>query len=99
MRLFSKIVFIFNLCFIISVILRFVELGYKAKGNTDQAIPLPLVEGTIAILGQLAIVVNAVFFIITLYLLVSKKIKQIPAWIVIFNFIALLAQVYWFFID
>jgi hypothetical protein len=30
---------------------------------------------------------------------VLKKIKQIPLWMVIFNFIILLAQVYWFFID
>ncbi len=99
MRLFSKIVFICNLCFIVSVILRKVELSYKAKGNTDQIIPLPFVEGTLAVLGELAIVVNVVFFIIALYLLVSKKLKQIPRWIVIFNFTALLAQIYWFFID
>ena len=99
MCLFSKIAFICNLCFIVSVILRVVELSYKAKGNTDQAIPLPFVEGTLAVLGELAIVVNVVFFVIALYLLLSKKIKQIPGWIVIFNFMALLAQFYWFFID
>ncbi len=99
MRIFSKIVFICNCCFIASVILRFVEKSNKSKGITDHAIPLPFLEGTIAVLGELAMVINIFFCAIALILLLMKKIKQIPLWIVVFNFIILLAQVYWFFID
>jgi len=99
MRFFSKIVFICNLCFVASVILRFVEKNNAAKGRAGQAIPLPFAEGTIAVLGELAIIINIFFCAIALVLLLMKKIKQIPLWIVIFNFIILLAQVYWFFID
>jgi hypothetical protein len=99
MRFFAKIVFICNLCFIASVILRFVEKSNKAKGITDNAIPLPFLEGTIAVLGELAMIINIFFCAIALILIVMKKIKQIPLWMVIFNFIILLAQVYWFFID
>ncbi|WP_462250231.1 hypothetical protein [Ferruginibacter sp.] len=99
MRFFAKIVFICNLCFVASVILRFVEKKYAAKGITDHAIPLPFLEGTIAVLGELAMIINIFFCVIALILILMKKIKQIPLWIVIFNFIILLAQVYWFFID
>lgn len=99
MRFFAKIVFVCNLCFVAMVIFHFVEKSNKAKGNTDQAIPLPFIEGSIAVLGELAIIVNIFFCAIALVLLLIKKIKQIPLWIVIFNFIILLAQVYWFFID
>ncbi|MEY2917055.1 MAG: hypothetical protein RIS73_769 [Bacteroidota bacterium] len=99
MRFFSKFVFFCNLCFIVSVVLRFVEMSSKTRGKNDQAIPLPFVEGTIAVLGELALIFNIIFGIIVLILFISKKIKQIPSWIVIFNFICLLAQVYWFFLD
>jgi hypothetical protein len=98
MRFFSKFVFVCNLCFIVSVVLRFVEMSSKARGKNDQAIPLPFAEGTIAVLGELALIFNVVFCITALILFIIKKWKQIPAWIVIFNFICLLAQVYWFFI-
>ncbi len=99
MRFFAKIVLICNLCFIASVILHFVEKSYAAKGITDHAIPLPFLEGTIAVLGELAMIINIFFCAIAVILILMKKIKQIPLWIVIFNFIVLLAQIYWFFID
>jgi hypothetical protein len=98
MRFFSKFVFVCNLCFIVSVILRFVEMSSKARGKNDQAIPLSFVEGTIAVLGELAIVINIVFCIIVLILLISKKKKKVSACIITFNFICLLAQLYWFFL-
>lgn len=99
MRFFAKIVLICNLCFIASVILRFGEKSYAAKGITDHGIPLPFLEGTIAVLGELAMIINIFFCAIAVILILMKKIKQIPLWIVIFNFIVLLAQIYWFFID
>ena len=37
-----------------------------AKGGTDQAIPLPFIEGALAVLGQLAIVFNLIYCITVL---------------------------------
>ena len=99
MRFFAKIVFVCNLCFVTMLIFHFVEKSYSAKANPGQAIPLPFIEGSIAVLGELAIIANIFFCTIALVLVLMKKIKQIPIWIVIFNFIILMAQIYWFFID
>ncbi len=97
MRFFSRIVLICNVCFIIAVILRFVELLKKEKGDFDSAIPLKPLESTLVILGYSAIFVNLIFFFFTLYLLATKKIKLIPHWIVLFNICILPLQVYYFF--
>jgi len=99
MRFFSKLVFICNLCFIVSVIMHFVEAGHNGKAVTDAAVPLQFVEGTIAVLGLVSLLVNIIFFIAFAGMATVKKAKQIPLWIVIFNFIALLGEVYWYFID
>ena len=100
MRFFSKFVFICNLCFVLFVGMNILEIHNKAKGKTDVAIPLPFVENTVVVLGLLSLLVNAIFCLIMLVALVSKKrFKQIPRWLVIFNFIILLAEFYWFIID
>ena len=79
--------------------MHFVQLSYTAKGKTDAAFPLPFAEGTMAVLGLLSLLVNTIFCCIVLGLLFAKKQKQIPGWIVIFNFILLLAEIYWYFLD
>ena len=99
MRFFSKFVLICNLCFIITVIMHLIDVHNKAAGRAGVAIPLPFVEGTLAVLGFLSLLVNAIFCIIMAGLMAAKKGKQIPRWIVIFNFIALLAEIYWYFLD
>ncbi|MEI2749326.1 MAG: hypothetical protein V9E88_11270 [Ferruginibacter sp.] len=97
MRIFSKIVALCNICFIIAVILRAVELAKRAKGNHDGAIPFQPLESTIVILGYGAIFINIIFLLFSIYWLIRKKIKLIPRWIVIFNLLVLPAQVYFFF--
>ncbi|GAB2819834.1 hypothetical protein [Ferruginibacter profundus] len=99
MKFFSKFVLLCNLCFIVTVVMHFVELHDKVKGKSDVAVPLQFVEGTMAVLGLISIMVNAVFCLIVLGLMAAKKIQQIPLWIVVFNFIALLAEIYWYFIS
>lgn len=97
MRIFSKIVALCNVCFIIAVILRAVELAKRAKGNHEGAIPFQPLESTIVILGYGAIFINIIFLLFSIYWLIRKKIKLIPRWIVIFNLLVLPAQVYFFF--
>ena len=96
MRIFSKFVFICNLCFVVTVVMSIIEKIDRAKGKTDVAIPLPFVHGTLVVLGFLAIVVNGLFCIIMAGFLATKRAKQIPTWLVIINFIALLAEIYWY---
>ncbi len=98
MRFFSRIVFICNCCFIAAVILRWVEIVSKKKGNGNGAIQLQPLESTIVVLGYGAIVVNFFFNIIVLLLLVQKKQPQVAQWQLWFNFLCLLAQVYYFFL-
>lgn len=98
MRFFSRIVLICNCCFIIAVILRYVELVKRAKGNMDSIIPLPPLESTLVTLGLLvAIVINTVFVFLCLYWLATKKINFIPRWVVLFNLLIFPVQVWYHF--
>lgn len=97
MRFFSRIVFICNVCFIIAVVLRFVELSKRAKGNFDSAIPFQPLESTLVILGYGAILLNALFLILSVYWMLTKKIKGIPRWIVFINLLVFPLQVYYHF--
>ncbi len=97
LHFFSKIVFICNLCFIAAVILRWIENANKKKGNFDGAIKLQPLESTIAILGYGAIIINFIFNMILLVMLLLKKEQQLPKWLIWFNFLILIIQVYYFF--
>ena len=67
MRFFAKVIFICNCCFILSVILRWVENANKQKGNFDGVIKLQPLESTIVILGYTAIIFNFIFNAIVLF--------------------------------
>jgi len=98
MKLFSKIAFICNVSFVVFIMLAYIELNNKKTKVDDNIMPLPFVTGTLVVLGQFAIFINLIFCLIALILLLSKKMKQIPQWLVIVNFLFLLVQVYYFFI-
>jgi hypothetical protein len=97
MKFFSKFVFICNLCFVASVILRFVENAKKKTGNFDGQILLKPLESTLVVLGYGAIFINLFFVAACIYLFAAKKIEQIPKWIVIINLLFFPIQVYYFF--
>jgi len=99
MKFFSKFVFICNLSFVVMVVMQLIQHHDKVKGKVGVVAPLQFVEGTVVVLGMVSLLVNAVFCIIAIGLLATKKIKKIPRWIVIFNFISLLAEIYWFILD
>lgn len=97
MRFFAKIVFVFNLCFLATIPLRFYELHYKTN-HPDQpftgAIPVKPLESLLVILGYSAIFVNIIFVILVL---VTGKIKSIPKWLFWVNASLLIVQLYYFF--
>lgn len=97
MRFFSRIVLICNCCFILAVILRYVEIVKRAGGNGDGAIPFQPLESTLVILGYGAIFVNIIFVFLSIYLFLIKRIKLIPRWIVLFNLLMFPVQVYYHF--
>ncbi|MCW3093484.1 MAG: hypothetical protein JWP81_4553 [Ferruginibacter sp.] len=98
MKIFSRIAFICNISFLVFIVLAYIELGSKKKGVPGAIRPLPFITGLLVILGQLAIFINLAFCLICLAMLLSKRMKTVPQWLVIVNFILLLVQVYYFFI-
>lgn len=97
MRIFSKLVLICNLCFVVAVVLRLIEMGRRAKGNYDAAIPVQAVEGTLVLLGYGAIFLN-ILFLFALLVNLLRGIKQTaPALVILVNLILLPVQVWYFF--
>ncbi len=101
MRFFSKFVFICNLCFIAAVILRLVERGRKINmeqgGPFKNVISFQPLESTLIILGYTAVLFNIIFVIIALPLWLAKKTIPAPKFLVWFNVILFIVQLYYFF--
>ena len=97
MRFFSRLVFICNCCFVAYVVLRFVELANKKNEQFNGAIKIQPLESTIVILGYGAIIVNLIFNLLLLMQLLLKKNSSVPKWLIWFNFLFLIIQVYYFF--
>jgi len=97
MRFFSKFIFICNLCFGVMVISSLFKSAATEK--VGSLAPLSFLHGTAVILGLLSILFNAFFCFITLMLIKTQKMRQVPVWIIIANFIFLVAEIYWFFIS
>lgn len=97
MRIFSKFIFLCNLCFIASVILRFVENAQKSEKNFTGVVKLVPLESAIVVLGYGAILINAFFHIILFGFLITKAKHGISKWIIWFNFLFLLLEIYYFF--
>jgi len=97
MRFFSKLTVIFNICFLVTLVLWFIEMNKKRLGTNEQAIPLPWMEGTFVILGYGAIVINTLFLLLVFIFYSFKVNIQIPRWIIIFNIVIFCCQVFFHF--
>ena len=97
MRFFSRLVFICNLCFIASVVLRLVEMVKRNQGNLEPAIGVQALQGTLVILGYGAIFLNVIFFIWALVALARGKANPLPRWLLWFNLALFPVQVWYFF--
>jgi hypothetical protein len=97
MRFFSRLIFIFNLCFVAFVILQYFEHQKQVKGDKGHLIPLPFVEGSLVVLGWGAIFFNLAFCLIVVPMKLAKKLPSVPIWIVWANFIFLLIEIYYHF--
>jgi len=97
MRLFSKFVFLCNCCFLIAMILRWVEMSKRSQGNFNGAIPFQPLESTLIVLGYSAILFNLIFCLLIVTRLLTKKSTELPKWLLWFNLLLLPAQVTFFF--
>jgi hypothetical protein len=98
MRFFSKITVVFNVCFLLYVVLWYIEKHQQYEDKAANILPLPWLEGTLVILGYTAIIVNILFLLITFIFYSLKMNIRIPRWIIIFNIIIFCCQVYFHFI-
>jgi hypothetical protein len=97
MRFFSKLVFLCNICFIVSMVMRFLEGSAAHKGNPDSIIKLQPIENTLIILGYSAIFLNFIFVLLALYWFLKKKINRLPRPILVINILIFVLQVWYFF--
>ena len=97
MRFFSKITFICNACFLVAIILRWVEINRRATGNFNGAIKFQPLEASVVILGYGAIFINVIFLVFCMISLLRKRIGLMPRWIVLTNALIFPLQVYFFF--
>ncbi len=97
MRIFSKLVLICNLCFVAAVIMRLIEMGRRAKGNLDAAIPIQSLEATLVLLGYGAIFLNIFFLFAVLIQLLRGNKQSLPRLLVLVNLVILPVQVWYFF--
>lgn len=98
MRFFSKLTVVCNICFLLSVVFWYIEIGQKHAGNDVKLIPLPWLEGTLVIIGYGAIIIN-LFFLLVYLIFSSFKVKMaVPKWMLIFNVLIFIGQIYFHFI-
>ncbi len=98
MRFFSKLVFILNLCFLITVGIIFYRNHFGAKLKEDQFLVSNPIESTISVLGLIAVVVNVFFIVTFLAMYPMKKMNGIGKFVLYFNLIVLPAQIYYYFL-
>jgi hypothetical protein len=99
MRFFARVTFLLNLCFIAFGVLRYFENKKQvSSGNMNNIIPLSYIEGTLVVLGLIAVVVNLIFCLINLPKLFKKNAPNVERWIIGANFIFLVCQFLYFFI-
>ncbi len=97
MRIFSKLVFLCNICFLVAIWLRYVEIGKMSGSDHSHVIPLPYVESILVLLGYGAIYINFIF-VIWLSIRTAMRKPVHPKWLNIFNVLLFVVQLYYFLI-
>jgi hypothetical protein len=96
MRFFSKFTFICNLCFLVAAVMHYCKL-YINESKFPQ--PLNFIKGTVVILAEFGWILNFVFVLLVVIILAAKKKLSVPKWLLIFNAVMLLLQIYYYFLD
>ena len=96
MRFFARLVAICNLCFIVTVVMRYVENDTANKTGAELT-RLPFIQNTLVVLGYSAIIMNFIFVLVFFYLLLTKRLARVPRFLLIFNLVVLAWQVIFHF--
>jgi len=99
MRFFSKLAVLCNFCFLVAVVMWYLEFHKKHAGTNDKVIALPWLESTFVILGYGAIIVNVLFLLICFIFTAFKVQLKVATWMIVFSVLAFAGQVYFFFFN
>ena len=97
MRFFSKLVFICNICFYLSLLGRLWIMSRPVVEGSTDAVKLNPFISTVVALGWVAIFFNIAFALLFLFRYPSKKMDGLQRFVVFFNLIALPAQIFYYF--
>lgn len=84
------------MCFVAFVVFYHLERNADSAASKDAIIPLPAVEGTLAILGVASVLVNFIFALLILIYRIFRKEHTIAKWLVWVNLLFLLLQFIYF---
>lgn len=93
----SKFAFICNIAFLLFVFFRWMELKKTVAASADKVIDVPFFKDLIITLGVSAIIINLLMNIFYVLFLVRGKMKSIPVWLPVINFMFLILQIIYFF--
>jgi hypothetical protein len=96
MRILSKFIVLCNICFLVAAIFHYAGL-FRSQADFPQ--PLNFLKGTIVILAEFGWILNLLFVLVTGVLLLARKPLHIPKWILWFNAVVLVLQIYYYFFD
>jgi hypothetical protein len=96
MKLFSKFIFICNLCFLATAILRYIEIGNDHLSKNIDAISFQPLKSSLIVLGYSALLFNLIFFLLFILLKSLKKSPSIHSWLIIFNAVMLFVELIYF---
>ncbi len=97
MRFFSKFVTICNICFVIVVILHFMEYRKNLQANNNSITSLTWIENVLVILGYGAFFINIIFLAASFIFFIIKKENAVPKWMLLFTMLIFSFQLLYFF--
>jgi len=94
---FSRFTFICNIAFLFFVFFRWLEMRKPVTERNEVLGSVPFLKNLIVTLGFTAIAINIAMHIVYVIFMFSGKLKRVPGWLILANFLFLVLQVYYFF--
>jgi hypothetical protein len=95
---FSRFTFICNIAFLLFVFFSWQQPKQPVKSASGTVLHVPFAKELIITLGFTAIIINMIMNIVYLFVLSSGRLKALPRWLIITNFLFLLLQFCYFFL-
>ena len=97
MHFFARLVFICNICFLIALVMRLVDISAEAHNKYETPLGSQPIIGIILILYFISIFLNCLFLVVCLIRVIAKKTMFVPRWLLIVNVLLFPLQVYYLF--